>query len=111
LQENWLKLKIIMLSKASQAQKAKYHVFLMNTEWRGHCFFTPSFVRASFLSHSWLLSNPTMLNWGQLEIQKKYRIDRQKVGSGLLSTQVEMSNPHCFFALSLFFKALLLAVL
>jgi hypothetical protein len=38
---------------------------------RGQCFFAPSFVSASFLSHSWLLLNPTGLKWGWLEIQKR----------------------------------------
>jgi hypothetical protein len=45
--------------------------------WRRHCFLSPSLVRASFLSHSWLLPNLTGLNWGPVEIQKRHRIDRQ----------------------------------
>jgi hypothetical protein len=44
---------------------------------RGCCFLTPSLVRASFISHSWLLLNLTGLNWRWLEIQKIHRIDRQ----------------------------------
>jgi hypothetical protein len=39
--------------------------------------FSPAFVGASFSSCSWLLLNLTGLNWGQLEIQKRHRIDRQ----------------------------------
>jgi hypothetical protein len=69
-------------------------------------FFAPSFVRASFLSR-WLLLNLTGLNQGQLEIQKRYKIDRQKVGPGVLGAQMETPNPHCLFPQSLFFKALL----
>jgi hypothetical protein len=30
-------------------------------------------------------------------MQKGQRIDRQKVGSGVLGARVEMHNPHCFF--------------
>jgi hypothetical protein len=70
-------------------------------------FFSHSLVGVSFLS----LLVITEPNWGQLEIQKRHRIDRQKVRSGVLSTWVETPNPLCFFSLSLFFKALLLAVL
>jgi hypothetical protein len=80
-------------------------------KWRGCCFLTPSLVGASFLSSSSLLLNLTGANWGLLEIQKRNRIDRQKVGSGVLGAWVETHNPHCFFSLTLFFKALLLAVL
>jgi hypothetical protein len=78
---------------------------------RMHCFVTPSLGTVSFVSCSWLLLHLTGLNWGWLEIQKRGRIDRQKVGLGVLGAQVEIPNPHCFFSLSLFFKALLLAVL
>jgi hypothetical protein len=46
--------------------------------WRRHCFFTPSLVRVSFLSHSWLLPNLTGLNWGaDWRFQIRHRIDRQ----------------------------------
>jgi hypothetical protein len=47
-------------------------------------------------------------NWGRQEISRKD--NRQEVGSGVLGAQVEMPNAYCFFSLSLFFKALLLAV-
>jgi hypothetical protein len=46
-----------------------------------------------------------------MEIQKRRRIDRQTEGSGVLGAQVERPNTLCFFSLSLFFKALLLAAL
>jgi hypothetical protein len=68
-------------------------------QWRGAVFLLPPL----------LLLNLTGFNWRRLEIQR--RIDRQKAGSGVLGAWVEMYNPHCFFSLSLFFKALLLAVL
>jgi hypothetical protein len=75
----------------------------MKSVWRGHCFLTPSLVRVSFLSCSWLLLNLTGLNSGQMEVQKRHRIDRQKVGAGVLGALVETPNPHCFFSLSFFF--------
>jgi hypothetical protein len=55
--------------------------------------------------------NLTGANWGQLEIQKRHRVDRKKEGSGVLVTPVEMHNSHCFFSLSLFFKAYFVTVL
>jgi hypothetical protein len=51
----------------------------------------------------WGLTGP---RW---EMQKGHRIDRhRKLGPGVLGAQVETHNPHCFFSVSLFFKALLL---
>jgi hypothetical protein len=59
------------------------------------------------ISHIIELIHVLKHNW---RFYKRHRIDR-KVGSGVLGTWVEMHNPHCFFSLSLFFKALLLVVL
>jgi hypothetical protein len=82
-------------------------------------FPTPSLVGASFLLlGSWLLPNLTGANEGQLDIQKRQRIDRQKgircVGCSSGDTQLSLFlfyiislHLPCFF-LSLFFKALLL---
>jgi hypothetical protein len=55
--------------------------------------------------------NLTGENRGQLEIQKRHRADRQKVGSGVLGALVEMHNSHCFFCLSLFFNPYFFTVL
>jgi hypothetical protein len=75
----------------------------------GVSFFSCSFVGASFLS----LLVITEPNWGLTGgdwrcRKKKGQTDRQKVGSGVLGAWMETHNSHCFFSLSLFFKALLL---
>jgi hypothetical protein len=52
------------------------------------------------------------LTGGDWRFRKDIRqTHRQKVGSGVLGARVETPNPHCFFSVSLFFKALLLVVL
>jgi hypothetical protein len=46
----------------------------------------------------WLLLDLTGLNWGQMEIYRRYRVDRQRnLGLDVLYTQLEMHNLHCFF--------------
>jgi hypothetical protein len=78
----------------------------------------PSLSGVRFFSHaSWLLLDLTGLNCGgdwTLEILEKIQ-DRQmerNLGSAvLLYAWLEMHNPHYFSSLSLFFKALFLAVL
>jgi hypothetical protein len=65
------------------------------------------FLFPSLLQRAFFLANLTGLNWGRLEIQKRHRVDRQ-TDTGV---RVETPNSHCFCSLSLFFKALLFAVL
>jgi hypothetical protein len=100
------------LPESFSLEPQTYNSDLVNKPFlEGALFFALSLVGTSFLSCSWLLLNLSGLNWRRLEIQKRHRIDRQKVQSGVLGAWVEIPNPHCFFSLSLFFKALLLAVL
>jgi hypothetical protein len=69
----------------------------------------PPLLERHFLSHSLDL---TGLNWGQLEIQKRYRIDRQKVGVRGVVHLAGETQPLLFLFFYLdFFKALLLTVL
>jgi hypothetical protein len=54
-----------------------------------------------FFSHSLVILNLTGPNWvavGDAEKMQDRQTDR-KLGSGVLSAQVEMHKPHCFFSL------------
>jgi hypothetical protein len=60
-------------------------------------------------SCSLLLLNLIGANWGRVEIQKRHMIDWQtESGIRCVRAQVETRNLHCFFSLSIFFKALFL---